>query len=87
MARGDGGTAITYVLATIDGCAAVENLLPPGAGNGEPILPDYVTICKCGIVNAYYDNDFLVSAPPLESNDAIGVPLVQDIDVVAAYRA
>ena len=78
---------ITHVLATIDGGVAVEDLLPPGVGNGQQILLDYVTVSEGGVVETRDDNDFLVSAPPLEGNDAIGVRLVEDVNVVATDRA
>ena len=82
----DSGAAITHVLATIDGGVAVENLFPASVRYGQHILFDYVTICIGSIVKACYDDDFLVSAPALESKDSIDVTLVEDVDVVAADR-
>ncbi len=78
---------ITHILATIDGSIAVEDLLPPGVGNSQQILLNHVAISERGVVETRDDNDFLVSVPPLEGNDAIGVRLVEDVDVVAADRA
>ena len=80
-------TTITNVLPTIDSSIAVEDLFPPGVGNGQQILLDYVTVGEGGVVETGDDNDFLSSAPPLKSNDAIRVRLVEDVNVVATDRA
>ena len=87
LIRGDSGTPITHVLATINSGIAVENLFPPGVRYGQQILFYHITISKGSIVKARYDNDLFVSAPPLESNNSIGVPHMEDINVVAADRA
>ena len=73
LVGGDSSTAITHVLATIDGGVTVEDLLPPGVGDGQQVLVDYVTVSEAGVVETRDDNDFLVSAPSLEGNNSIGV--------------
>ena len=82
----DRGAAITHILATIDGRVAIEDLLPPGVGDGQQILLDLVTAGEGGIVETRGDDDLLFPGPPFEGNDSIGVPLVEDVNVVTADR-
>ena len=83
----DYSASIPHVLAAKERSIAVEDLFPPSIGNGQQVLGDSIAVGKRRIVETRDDNDFLVSAPPLEGNNPIGVRLVQDVDIVAADRA
>ena len=86
LVRGDSSAAITYVLPTVNGGVAIEDFLPPAVRNSQQIFLNYVTVSEGTVVETRNDNNFLVSAPPLEGNDSIGVPLVKDVNIVATDR-
>ena len=70
---GDGGTAITPILATIDGGITIEYFLPSCIRDGQQVPFDDVTVGEGSIVKAGDDNNFLILAPPLKGDHSVGV--------------
>ena len=87
LVGGDSGTAIPHILATINGGVTIKYFLPSGIGDGQQVLLDNVTVSESSIVKAGDNNDFLISAPPLEGDHSIGIRQVEDVNVLAADRA